>query len=79
MRSTGEYIWRRAKIVCDAMQAIADEGHRSDTCAALLNRVVQVTLRRLGYDKPVTKPSARGWLNKWLENEKASVSPSVSV
>jgi integrase len=72
LRSTGETNLQRANIKCHAMARIAEEESRGDTSRELLEGIVNDTLRRLGRDS-IARPTARGWLEKWLSTERGAV------
>lgn len=75
-KSTRESDWHRAKCIADALERIADEERRPDTSKQFLQRIVNDTLRRLGYET-VQTPTVREWLEEWLANQHGAVSPST--
>jgi integrase len=77
LRSTGETNLKRAKIKCQCFERIAEEETRKDTDRALLEGIVNDTLRRLGHETIKVEISASAWLQQWLENERGAISQST--
>jgi integrase len=73
MRSTGETDLRRAKVKCEAFVRIAEEESRGTVDRGILERIVDDALARLGHSPPKTPPTAREWLEKWLDGERGAV------
>jgi integrase len=77
MRSTGQSNRKRAQKVCEAFARIAEEESRGDTSRAILEQVVNDTLRRLGHETIKVEVSASAWLQQWLANERGAITQST--